>query len=419
MSNKVNFTKAALDALPLPEAGQRATYFDDGGKASVRGLQLRVTATGAKTFSVFHRVKNGGPERVSIGSYPNCTIDYARREAVRVLNELAEGKSPNAQKREQRIEAMTLQRALEDYCAKKRRKKDGLPLKDRTRADYLKMLAPAKVKADGTQSAGGELVALAAKPINQITASMIRSVYDQAQLRGTRRAAYAMQVLRATLNWHGIVISDNPLSKTTAGKHQIQIPQARAGGHAIPAECIGGWWRATAALPESSAKGYLLFTLLTGCRPSEPLQILVSDCDLVGGRVLLRDTKNRSDHTLLLSRQALAIVKQQALGKLPTDRLFDLTDPKKTVRAVVKASGVEFSAKTLRKTFASVAENLVSYSTLKRLLNHSVGADVTLTHYVKLSEAQLRSGWQVVADHVEQLAQASHGNVVQLYEAAA
>ena len=51
MTTTVNFTKAALDSLPLPPAGQRATYHD----SKQPGLQVRVTANGVKTFSVFAR----------------------------------------------------------------------------------------------------------------------------------------------------------------------------------------------------------------------------------------------------------------------------------------------------------------------------------------------------------------------------
>ena len=58
----------------------------------------------------------------------------------------------------------------------------------------------------------------------------------------------------------------------------------------------------------------------------------------------------------------------------------------------------------LRATFASIAEELVSSALLKRMMNHAAAGDVTLGHYVAKSEAQLRSGWQAVADFVEEAA---------------
>jgi hypothetical protein len=58
----------------------------------------------------------------------------------------------------------------------------------------------------------------------------------------------------------------------------------------------------------------------------------------------------------------------------------------------------------LRATFASIAEELLSSALLKRMLNHAAAGDVTFGHYVAKSEAQLRSGWQALADFVEEAA---------------
>ncbi len=55
----------------------------------------------------------------------------------------------------------------------------------------------------------------------------------------------------------------------------------------------------------------------------------------------------------------------------------------------------------LRATFASIAEELVSGAVLKRMMNHASSGDVTLGHYVGKSEAQLRAGWQTMADFID------------------
>ena len=64
----------------------------------------------------------------------------------------------------------------------------------------------------------------------------------------------------------------------------------------------------------------------------------------------------------------------------------------------------------LRATFASIAEELVSSALLKRMMNHAAVGDVTLGHYVAKSEAQLRVGWQAVADFVEAAALTQHAD---------
>jgi integrase len=61
---------------------------------------------------------------------------------------------------------------------------------------------------------------------------------------------------------------------------------------------------------------------------------------------------------------------------------------------------VDITPHDLRATFASVAEELVSAYTLKRMMNHAETGDVTGAHYIGKSEAQLRAGWQAVADFI-------------------
>lgn len=70
-------------------------------------------------------------------------------------------------------------------------------------------------------------------------------------------------------------------------------------------------------------------------------------------------------------------------------------------------AGTKVQGHGLRATFASIAEELVSSALLKRMLNHATVGDVTLGHYVAKSEAQLRAGWQAVADFVEEAAKQS------------
>ena len=119
---------------------------------------------------------------------------------------------------------------------------------------------------------------------------------------------------------------------------------------------------------------------------------------------MLRDTKNRSDHKLLLSRQALEIVERNRLGKEPDDPLFAIVVARKTLAWINAVAGITVQGHGLRATFASTAEELVSGGALKRMLNHAAGGDVTLGHYVGKSETQLRVAWQTVADFIDDAA---------------
>ena len=382
------------------------------------GLAVRATPAGKRNPKgtkayIFQGKLDGKDIRLTIGDTRNWDIDKAQAQARKLGTLIDQGIDPRTEKKsriaEMRDEVIrnqtTFGDAVKDYVEHKRRAKDNLPLKQRTKDDYLGMIASGKLFENGNIGQAGALHGLVEKPIYAIDKNDIRKVYDLAIKRGERQAAYSMQVLRAVLNWHGIKVEGNPLGKDVAGKERIRIPQPKATAKPIPPERIGIWWHAVGQAINPVTRDYLRFLLLTGCRVSEPKNILISDCDMVAGRVTVRDTKNRTDHTILMSHQVAEIVERNLAGKRADATLFSLADGKKTIASVAKRSGTQFSAKDLRSTFASIAEELVSAYTLKRMINHATPGDVTGTHYVTKSDSMLKTGWQAVADFIESQAQ--------------
>jgi integrase len=275
-------------------------------------------------------------------------------------------------------------------------------------SERIRASEPARTTQKGTRQAAGSLHPIAHKTLADLSAGDIRETYAAAARKSLRRATYAMQVLRAVLRWHGIVVADNPLGRETAGRDRITISAPRGDPSPIAPEMLSAWWRAAGVAPSRVAADYYRFQLLTGCRGIEihghklhgyP-PITVGDVDQRGGRVLLRDTKNRSDHKLLLSTQALEIAKRYCEGRQAEDPLFPIVDARKTLAWINERAGTNVQGHGLRATFASIAEELVSSALLKRMMNHATVGDVTLGHYVAKSEAQLRAGWQAVADFV-------------------
>lgn len=392
-----------------------------------RGLQLRIAPDGVRTLLVRYTVKGSEVERQyrlpqEYGEGPGqmklaaaCAeaariralaregVDWPAREESRLRAEVV------AREQADRHDGLTLRKAVREYVEKKRRAKDGLPLKARTKADYLAMVEPGKTSKSGRKFSDGELYPIAETLLSRLTADDIRDVHAAAMKRSERQAVYAMQVLRAVLRWHGIVVPGNPLGRDTAGRDRIVLAPARGNPSPIPPERLGAWWRAATIAPSSVAADYYRFQLLTGCRGGEihgdkrhgyePIK--VGDVDLEAGKIVLRDTKNRSDHKLLLSRQALEIAARYCAGRKPGDPLFPIVDARKTLAWINARAGTTVQGHALRATFASVAEELVSGGALKRMLNHATGADVTLGHYIGKSEAQLRAAWQEVADFID------------------
>ncbi|MGP0173711.1 hypothetical protein ACSVIJ_17755, partial [Pseudomonas sp. NCHU5208] len=63
----------------------------------------------------------------------------------------------------------------------------------------------------------------------------------------------------------------------------------------------------------------------------------------------------------------------------------------------------------LRRTFVTVAQRtLRDLATVKKLVNHSSGADVTMKHYLRLSVEDLREPMQRVEDAFDRLRMQPH-----------
>jgi integrase len=291
--------------------------------------------------------------------------------------------------------------------------KDKLPLKESTRLDYLRFIKESKTKSTGRVTQPGELLPLADIRLDAITADQIRDLYDDVKTRSTRRANYAMTLLRALFNYFEVPIPEN-IFASKSRRRGIQIAEAGTSGKTIHPKQIGAWWAVLNEQPETDGYNYVRFLMLTGCRPSEPLGVKVGDIDALRQSIELKDTKNRKDHVLFLSRQAWEIVEKQMVGKAPDDKLFATYNGWKFAADIREKSGVFFTLKMLRASFASRAEPLVSTYCLKAMMNHANSADVTAQHYVDKTEEELRSGWQSVADYLDEQAEFAKGNVILL-----
>lgn len=398
-------TDSVARALDVPEAGYTIHWCPD-----TPGFGLRITASGARSWIAERRVE-GKTVRRTLGSAEGrsaISAAAARALQVDISSELQRGtdrlETRKAARAAEKIEALTLEDAVKDYARTKRRTKDGLPLKQRTKDDYLGMVVPGGTTKSGSPTLPGALHSLAAKPLHRITGEMIRRLYRELEPRGERRRAYALQVLRAVLRHHGVAVEDDPFSASTAGAARVRLPGPKGNPTRIPPELLGAWWRAACDM-RSVGADQLRFMLLTGARPGEAAAIKVKDFDLLGRRIRLHDTKNRSDFDLVLSEQAATIANWYALDGKPNDLLFGVADAGKSLQKINAAAGViGVSPHKLRHTFASIAADLVPAFTLRRMLNHAGGGDTAGEHYVHVSEAQLRGGWQRVADFVEEQA---------------
>jgi hypothetical protein len=110
---QMKLTDAFIAAYQAPK-GSRVEIAD----ARCIGLTLRVTSTGAKSFSFRFRPREGGnPQRVAIGNYPSVKLGAARAQADKMRAAVALGNNPAEQRREQRSGGRSFNGLADRYLA--------------------------------------------------------------------------------------------------------------------------------------------------------------------------------------------------------------------------------------------------------------------------------------------------------------
>lgn len=374
------FTQERLSKLPIPDSG-RVEYFD----TKQQKLRLRITSTGAISFAVVKRLDDK-PKRVTIGKWPEVSIAKAREEAIKILDEIRQGSDPVAEKRKKKLASTKLEDVLEQYLQER-------DLKPYTVENYrykLKQGFPSWLPM----------------PVSKIDEDMVLKRHKELTQKGKTTANTTLRVLRLTLNYAQAVgmIERNPTE--ILSKARLWHKNKRK-DRLIPSNKLREWHEAVEALENEQAKVYLLMLLYMGFRSSEALTLEWQDVDLQQKLITLRDTKNRSSHSLPISSPILPHLKSLANKAKASQWVFPnvnndgpMSIPNKPIKAVMRASGCEFSPHDCRRTFATIAEAVnLPLTMIKRLMNHVTTNDVT-GGYIVTEEETLREAVNKVASYI-------------------
>jgi len=193
----------------------------------------------------------------------------------------------------------------------------------------------------------------------------------------------------------------------------------------IKADELPTFYRAMMALDNPVQRDYLMLLLFSGLRRTEAATLSWDDVDFAQRVIRISAQKTKSGRRLDLPMSDIVrnmLVARRALGR---DRFVfpavgkggHIAEPKFPLARIAAATGIRVSCHDLRRTYASVAESAdISPMALKRLLNHSAGADVT-SGYIVMSLERLRDAAQRVADEMARLCEIKGDNengVVQL-----
>lgn len=356
-SNKINFTKLALSELPAPDKG-RVVYYD----SKQQGLQLRVSASGAKSFSFYKRIKGGEPERVTLGQFPDVTVEQARRQAAQMSAAIAEGKNPAAVRRSIRGEP-TLSEFFTDYGERYGSKKKSWADEQQRFRDYLQ---PGLGKR--------RLSLISRQDIAKVLADADKAGKAGSTVNHIR--ALASVIFKKAIEW-GLLEANPatglPMRKTVKRDRFLQ-------GSELPQ-----FFEALEQESNTTMRDYILLALLTGARRSNLLAMRWADINLPERTWRIPVTKNGDPQNVVLSVEAVAILegRQQAGGEWvfpsSTSEAGHITEPKDAIKRILERAGIPVGRKNeggvtlhdLRRTLGSwQAKTGASLVVIGKSLNH-------------------------------------------------
>ena len=285
------FTDRALRGLPIPPKPQQLDYFDAGA----RGLGLRISYGGRKSFFVMYSNGAGKRQRVSLGEYGKLergrlSLAEARKRAAARLGEVAKDQDPAAETRAARA-APTVRTLATDFMAMQR--KQGRKSADRQE----RMLARDVLPTLGERKA------------RDLTRADIKSIMDKISRRGAKVLANRVhEVVRAMLNF-GIEeeiygLESNPADRL--GKHR-NPEQGR--DRWLSLDEIRDYWTALDAEPTAAAAAVRL-CLLTAQRQQNVLGMRLDQLALDDRLWIIpaSTTKTARTYKVPLSAAAVGII---------------------------------------------------------------------------------------------------------------
>lgn len=402
----VKLTKTSVEAA-TGEPGKQVFIWD----TELRGFGLRIAPGGSKAYIIQRRV-DGKTVRDTLGKVgPDFTPDMARRAALALASDFAQGINPIEKRKREKERARTLADAFDAYLSapKKKGEGKGAAKKPRTRRDI-------EVIRDRHFSDWLK------KPVTEITGAMVRDRHAKIAKSGPVQANLAFRYFRAVIN-HLIADSDedDPILKVNPVQRLNRLNQwAEAKpktGH-IPDDSLAAWVAAVQGglvglKGEAEVRDAMLFILLTGARVGDVLgsekdgypALRWADIDLPRRIVIFRNPKNRRAHELPIGTALVSMLEER---KKVAGRELVFSDAKgnapehfrSAIERIAAATGVRATAHDLRRTFASVANRLdIGAYKLKRLMNHVSGGDVT-AGYVQVTTEDLRGAMQRIEDYI-------------------
>ncbi|MCP5244815.1 MAG: tyrosine-type recombinase/integrase [Burkholderiales bacterium] len=350
MAKKFNFTKAEIDTLPLPQKGKRNTYQD----TKVNGLHLRISSTGIKTFSVFKRIKNGNPERITLGRYPDMTIDQARRKTMEINLAISDGKNPAEAKRKLKSEFL-FSDLFTDYIERhsKPKKKTWPEDLEKYKNHIEKPLGKRKLSE-----------------IDRATVSLIHC--NITTKSGPIAANRLLALISSVFGWaiSAGLWENNPALGIRRNKEKSR-------DRFIQSDELPRFFQALSEEPNGTIRDYVLISLLTGARRSNVCSMKWQDINFERAEWRIEATKNDTPQTVTLSPEAIEVLQNRKSDDSEfvfpgNGKSGHLQEPRKGWERILKRAKIkDLRLHDLRRTLGSwQAKTGASLAIIGKSLNH-------------------------------------------------
>ena len=371
---KVNFTKAVIGAAVAPEGGR--CYLHDQKES---GLVLQITATGRKSFQLYKK-HQGRPVRVTLGTWPEITVEQARKKAREAKVELADGRNPNDALRQERQE-MTFADLFSQYMERHAKVRKRTWQEDQNQFDrYLGAFAKKKLSAITRKDVAalhGKIGKTAPTAANRLLA-LLSSVFGRAIEFGL---------------WEG----NNPCVAIR------KFPE-EARDRFLSKDELRRFFEVLEHYSHEIARDTILVALLTGVRRSNVHEMKWADIDWEEATWRIGWTKNGTPQTVALVEPVVELLRERhrratSVFVFPgRGRTGHYVEVKTAWKTLLKRAGIENARfHDLRRTMGSwQARTGASLPIIGKSLNHK--SQSTTAIYARLDLDPARSAMEKAVD---------------------
>lgn len=369
MNTTFKFTSSRLNQCSCPPEKDYVIYWDE----TVKGLGLKTYPSSKKTF-LFQSRLGGKVLKITLGTFPNSTIDQARQKAKALDVMCTQGIDPRLEKKKQI--------AQNDLEAKQTKRKKLLfadvwnaylqanqsRWRERTYKDHIRLASGNNEISIGkrkTLSKPQPIYALLNIPISELSSNVLTEWLNQENIERPTSAALSFRLVRACLNWadeQSLYMGLLPDKSIHTKQVKQSVTPTKAKKDCLQREQLHAFFKAILELPNPYISAYLLVTLITGARRNEIATLKWQDIDLKWNTLHISDKIDDEGRTIPLTPYV-----KKLITDLPkyNDYVFYseksstgyIVEPTKSLKLAASNAGIEhLSIHGLRRSFKTLSE---------------------------------------------------------------